>query len=66
MWTQCLLKRNEVQTVCWIESKFARKNNILEDEGKQLWKVAETYSSIESDQLDMQNKTQREFEKKLK
>lgn len=66
MWTQCLLKRNATQTTCWIESKFAKMNNILVDENGELWKVTACYSSMESEQLDMQRKSQREFKSKLK
>jgi len=66
MYTQCLLKRSKVSQMCWIESQYAEKDLILEDTDGTLWKVVEVYSSVDSEQLQLQRKTQREFKGKLK
>ena len=45
--TQCKIKRNKTIDVVWIPEKFAQKDNYLEINGVNGWKVLEIWNTMD-------------------
>ena len=49
--TQCKLERKDIIEISWIPDEFAKKDNYLEIDGVNGWKVLEVWTTMGSDKV---------------
>lgn len=47
-WTQVKLKNQNIERICWIDSRFATLNKLLRDDDNIYWYVKEIYTTTNS------------------